>query len=277
VRRVFVRLAMCVLPAAWWAGPATAHEFWLEPSVFRAGAGDTVRAGVVVGTGFRGESVPWAAPRAIRFTLDGPRRVSLMPGPIGGETEWLRFALEDGGGALIAYESNAAHIEMSGEEFEAYLRTEGLEGPLEARRLAKNTGPARENYARCPKTWIAGTQPARALRAVGQTLEIVPLSDPVVAHPLRVRVIEHGHALAGALVRAWLQPLVAGGHQRSVAERDSVGPACAVRTGPDGVATLPLSGAGEWLLSCVQMRAARDSRVADWESIWASFTFSRAR
>ena len=51
-------LALAALPAP----PAHAHEFWLAPSTYHAAAGDTVRVTAYVGTGFRGELKPFAAP-----------------------------------------------------------------------------------------------------------------------------------------------------------------------------------------------------------------------
>ena len=257
------------------ARPSAAHEFWLFPSRYQAAAGDTVTLGVRVGTGFRGEAKPWAAPRALRFTLLGPRALDLRPATLNGDLQWARVVMPDDGGALIAYESNWADITVPPGEFDDYLKLEGLELPLEARRHAGDALPGRERYARCPKTWIAGTHPERASQRAGLSLEIVPLADPGRAGPLRVRVLDHGRPLAGARVRAWNQPLASAIAPREAAVRDSVGSAVTARTGADGIATLELASGGEWLLSCVHMMPSADRAEADWESLWASLTFAR--
>jgi uncharacterized GH25 family protein len=256
---------------------AHAHEFWLAPSRYQAGRGDTVAVAAYVGTGFRGERKPYATTRAVRFTLDGPRRLDLRPAAENGDLTFARFVAPDAGGAVIVYQSNFAEIELPAEEFDSYLALEGLEGPLAARRrLGPRAGPGRERYARCPKTWIAGSSPARVLRSLGLPLELVPLEDPGVASRLRVRVLYQGHPLAGALVRAWRQPLSGGpALSNDAAARDSVGPSAQVRSDAHGIATLTLERPGEWLLSTVHMVPSTDRASADWESLWASLTFAR--
>jgi Domain of unknown function (DUF4198) len=255
---------------------ADAHEFWLSPSRYEAAAGDTLSLAVLIGTGFRGEPRPWAGPRAIRFTLRSARVLDLRDAALNGDLEWARVALPDGGGALCAFESNWSTITLPAGEFDDYLALEGLTAPLAARRaLGAAAGPGRERYARCPKTWIGGTRPERATHVEGLPLEIVALEDPSTANSLRVRILDHGRPLAGALVRAWNRPLARGSAPLAPARRDSIGPLLAVRTGADGIATLDVSRPGEWLIACVHMVASEDRAEADWQSLWASYTFAK--
>ena len=155
---------------------ADAHEFWLAPSRYAAGAGDTVAFGVLVGTGFRGELKPWAAPRAVRFTMLAQRARDLRPVTLNGDVVWARVVMPDPGGALV---------------------------------------------------------------------------------------------------RGWTRPLTPAGYPVAAAARDSLGPALSTRTGADGVASLDLTRAGEWMLSCVHMVPSEDTKEADWQSLWASLTFAR--
>lgn len=279
--RSFIRrslpVAIALAAAGFAPARALAHEFWLSPSSYRGGRSDTVSFGALVGTGFRGEEKPWAAPRALRFTLHGPRVLDLRPVTMNGDVTWARVVLPDDGGALVAYASNWSDITLPAAEFDAYLALEGLDVPLASRRSqGALAGPGRERYARCPKTWIAGTIPERAQQIEGLDLEIVALADPAAPKPLPVRVLYHGRPLPGALVRAWNRPLARALVPIAAASRDSVARAFAVRTGPDGVATLDLKRAGEWMLSCVHMVPSEDRREADWQSLWASLSFARA-
>jgi uncharacterized GH25 family protein len=275
-RRVNWIAALTCAAACTVAGVARAHEFWLSPSRYEAAAGDTVALGVLVGTGFQGEEKPWAAPRAVRFTLRGERVLDLRGGAINGDLTWARVTMTDGGGALCAFQSNWADITLPASEFDEYLALEGLSGPLAARRaLGERAGPGRERYARCPKSWIEGSSADRATHVEDLPLEIVPLEDPSGARSLRVRVLDHGRPLAGALVRAWNRPLAHGSTPVTAAARDSLGPAAEVRTGADGTATLDVSHPGEWLLACVHMVASEDRAEADWQSLWASLTFAK--
>src|SRR5437867_2015055 len=88
------------------AGKASAHEFWLAPSTYRAAAGDTVAIAAFVGTGFRGERKPYATPRAVRFTLHGTKTLDLRAAALNGDLTFVSFITADDGGALVAYQSS---------------------------------------------------------------------------------------------------------------------------------------------------------------------------
>ena len=274
----FVRSAVIALALAGaLAAPAAAHEYWLEPSAYRAARNDTVSVYGWAGTGFRGERKPYPAPRTLRLTRTAAATVDLKPGATNGALTFARFVQPDDGGAIVAFHSDFTSIQLPAAEFDAYLRLEGLTGPLATRsRLGAAAGEGRERYGRCAKTWIAGADPKRATRAVGLPLEIVPLADPTLDQPLRVRVLYRGRPLRGALVRAWLQRSLGARYAPSnAATRDSVGPLCEARTNGAGVATLKRGGGGEWLVSTVHMVPSEDRAAADWQSLWASLTFVR--
>jgi len=261
-------------------GPASAHEFWLSPSHYRAAAGDKVSVSALVGTGFRGDPRPYATPRSVRFVVAAARTLDLTPAAVNGEIPWATFVMPDERGALVAYQSNFADIELPAAEFDAYLELEGLEAPRAARaKLGERAGPGRERYARCPKVWIAGRAPdaaaARALAPAGLPIEIVPLADPTTTSPLPVRLLWHGKPLAGALVRAWNTTLGEGWAPRAWSARDSVGPVAAARTDAHGEARLAIGRPGEWLIAAEHMEPCAERSEADWESWWASFTFAR--
>jgi len=271
IQGVALAAALC---AAGRPGVAGAHEFWLSPSSYRQTKGDTLEIAAFVGTGFRGERCPYAATRTRSFELLGAKRLDLASATVNGELVYARFIGADAGGSLAAYESGFTPLTLPAPDFDRYLALEGLALARAARaKLGAGAGEGRERYARCAKTWIAGTDRARALRAAGLTLEILPLSAPVEGAPLRVRVLFRKKPLAGALVRTWSAPLGHGFAPRSEAHRDSVGPVAEARSDPGGVATIPVSGAGEWLVGVVHMVPCREREVADWESYWASLTF----
>ena len=264
-------LRQIIPPLLWIALPVgvQAHEFWLEPSGYVAVANDTITVCAFVGTGFRGDLKPYSPVRVVRFELYAPEKRDLSTLAINGDLAMAHLCLRDDRGAVVAYQTNFAAIEMESEKFEAYLRDEGLDEARAERARRGATGPARELYARCCKTWIAGSDLARARAVLGLKHEIVPLGDPVHEARLRVRVLFDGKPRAGALVRAWHTS-----DMHHAADRDSVGPAGEARTGADGVATLDVNRPGEWLVSTVHMLPST-LRHADWESYWSSFTFAR--
>jgi hypothetical protein len=264
-------LAFALAPAA-----AAAHEFWLSPSAYGAVPGDTVSVRACVGTGFCGEIKAYAPARVLRFELRGARTVDLAPAGAGGETRWARFVAADAGGQVVAYESNAAFIELEAARFDAYLEEEGLDEVLAARRDGEGgRDPGRERYARCAKTWVAGDRPERVLQPAGLMLEIVPLEDPGPAEALRVRVLFRGAPLAGARVRGWNRPLARGAAPIDPEAADPMPPAVQTRTDADGVAVLDVRRPGEWLLNTVHMVPCSEPAAADWQSWWASFSFAK--
>ncbi len=270
---VRVVLVLATLSAA----PARAHEYWLAPSTYHATPGEKVQVTAYVGTGFRGELKPFAATRAIRFIARGATLQDLRKTSVNGDDVFGRWTATDDGGATIAYESNFVEIELAAPEFDRYLALEGLDAVLKERaKLGLAKEPGRERYARCPKAWIAGRDAKRATTPAGLTLELVPRADPSVAGPLDLDLLYRGKPLAGALVRAWSQPLAAAMRPTDGATRDSVGPLIEGRTDAAGHVRLVLPHGGEWLVSAVHMVPSRDPRSSDWESYWASITFARA-
>jgi hypothetical protein len=257
------------------ATSAAAHEYWLAPSTYRAVAGDTVRVGAWVGTGFAGEARPWTRARAARFVARGGWTSDLRSKGVEGDLEFGRMHLPDEGGFVFAYESNFAEIELPADEFDRYLEAEGLDEARAARAKSGGNLPGRERYARSAKTWIAGSDPNRVRGPFGHALELFPQTDPSRHGALRVAVLYRGAPVRGVLVRAWRQDLGTNAAPRDAAARDSVGPAAEARTNSDGVARLEIEGDGEWLLSAVHMIPCADRTVADWESRWASLTFAR--
>lgn len=276
-----VWLMPCLVGSALVVGPdfASAHEFWLAPSTYSAGPRDTLTLRAFVGSGFRGEEKPYATTRTVSLTMRGVHRVDLAPGVTNGDLRWAVLIPPDGGGQILAYQSNFTPIELRADRFDTYLATEGLDQPLAARRrIGSKAGPGRERYMRCAKTWVAGSDASRALRPQGMPLEIVPLANPDgPSSLLRVRVLYEGRPLKNALVRIWNRPLSRERMPFHAAARDSVAPAQEQRTDRDGTATLDVHRPGEWLVNVVHMVPSRARREADWQSLWASFTFARGR
>lgn len=256
-------------------GSARAHEYWLAPSTYAAGASDTVDVGALSGVKFVGERKTYAPARVVRFVARARREVDLVKAARPGDTTWVRFAPGDHGGAAFGYESNFAAITLDSAEFESYLVEEGLDEALVARRARGDKGPARERYRRSIKSWISGDDAKRATKILGLPCEIVPLSAPGTKPRLRVRVLYAGKPYAGAWLRAWRQPLGAGGRPTDPVRRDSVSVAWSGRTDARGEAEVPVVEAGEWLLATVHMTRSRDLEAAEWESTWASLTFAR--
>ncbi len=283
-RRPFaVALSLALLAAS--PARSKAHEHWFSPSDYVAARGRTVEVRARVGETLCGPARPYDARRTVRFALRAERTLDLAPLAANGDSVWARFAASDDAGALLAFESNFAGHVMEATKFDDYLASDGLDGPLAARRAARDTSAGRERYRRCTKLWLAASPAAsaadraaareRSTAPMGLPLELVPLDVPGARAQLDMRVIFHGRPLANALVQAWYAPFASGASPFACGEDRRGRAEQQVRTGADGVARIRCAAPGEWLVSAVHMVPSEARDAADWESTWASLGFGR--
>lgn len=156
-------------------------------------------------------------------------------------------------------------IDLSAEDFNDYLRHDGLPQVLAARE-AKGAldRPAVERYQKYAKALV--TRPgdgAALLEAVGHRLELVPATDPTklrAGDTLTLEVRFDGLPAPGLTAHAGFagQP---DGHHAQTHLSDAAG---RVR--------IPLSQAGSWYVRTIHMREIA-APPFEWESFWASITF----
>lgn len=254
---------------------AVAHEFWLAPPRYFVAAGQEVCLQTVVGEDFTGQRWAGKSSRVTRFVHAGPagtedltRRVTQA------DTLHAALLLAQPGTHVIALTTNAAYLEQTAEQFNTYLKEEGLDNVLVLRQQRNELSkPGREAYQRCAKTLmqagkVNSRDTARAYaRPVGLPLELVPEQNPYLLRPgavLTVRVLQDGQPVSGALVQVWQRPP----GQKTRASR--------LYSNLSGRILLRLSTPGSYLLSTVRMTAATDHARADWHSTWASLTFGAA-
>lgn len=245
------------LPLLLWVTPVVAHDFWIEPSTFRPAPGDAVAISLRVGERFRGNPVVRNNAFIERFVVRDAAGTRPVDGADGSDPAGA-IRVARGGAMVVTYRSVPRPVELDAETFEAYLREEGLEAVIEARRRrGESDRPGREIYSRCAKT-ILGDGDSSA--PAGLRLEIVPES-PLREAKVRFRVDYESKPLAGARVVAI--------HRE--------GPLLTVQgqSDHDGRVTLDLPRGGVWLVKTVHMIRAAKRSGADWESLWASLTFER--
>lgn len=245
------------------AVPASAHDFWVEPSTFHPEPGAKVALFLRSGENDVAEPVPRREARIDRFEVLGPGTKVPARGAEGRDPAG-EFVPPSAGGWLAVYRSRPQSITLEPAAFEAYLREEGLDHVI-AEREAKGHSrvDGREIYSRCAKALIrVGGDGSGFDRVVGLRLELVPEADPSALGPdrlLSVRLEFEGKPLPGALVLA---------RAKGAGDRPIRG-----RTDAAGRATLELPGPGPWLVTSVHMVPAPVSSHVDWESLWASLTF----
>ena len=145
---------------------AVAHDFWVEA----VAQGETTELHLCVGERLAGDERGLRADRALRadwVTRRGP--VDLRPAA--GE-ERLPATLPPGSGSgVFVYASAASAISLEASRFEPYLREEGLDFVLAARRLAGQSAfPGHERYSRAAKALVGPADPPLATAAAGLRL-----------------------------------------------------------------------------------------------------------
>lgn len=244
--------------------PAFAHDFWIEPSMFRPRAGETVKVTLRVGDHFIGETMPRNAQRIVRFVSVDSAGEKPIVGRDGAEPAGFARLATPGLG-ILAYRSNDAFVELEGPKFESYLAEKGLDAIIEKRKDAGETAAkTREAYSRCAKALlrVGDGSTGDADRPLGLTLEIVAETNPYAAKPgdeLAFRVLHDGKPLLNALVTATRK-----------ANADKMQSA---RSDESGRVRFRLNDPGVWLIATVHMSAAPSGVDAKWQSLWASETF----
>lgn len=244
--------------------PMSAHDLWIEPTTFSPEIGQVIGVKLRVGVDLVGEPLPRYTALIDQFvSVDAAGRQALAGRERGDPAGVLQARLP--GLGVIGYHSKPSRIELPAEQFDAYLRDEGLDDILALR----NGGDARfvgtrEQFFRCAKSLVLVGSPneAQSDRVLGFPLELVAERNPYVAgvsEDLAVRLTFEGRPLAGALVVA-------------IRRTDAI-ERLAVRSDSDGWVRLQLRGRGMWLIKAVHMVAAPADSDADWSSYWASLTF----
>lgn len=252
-----------------------AHEFWIEPSTYTPRVGERVDVALRVGEKFAGEPVRRKEARIERFValavdeVAGKLEETPISGAEGDDPAGSFLAARPGLNILI-FDSSPARIELEAEKFDAYLSEKGLEAVRRQRAERKaDPQPVREMYSRCAKSLIRASAGETDLpragrdRAVGMPLEIIALFDPYAepgAREGRFRILFDGKPLPDVRVTAQAQGSAAGVQSQ--------------RADRDGEVSFRLDRPGAWLVECTHMRSAPPSSNAEYESFWASLTFS---
>ena len=261
-----IRIATLALVAM--TATTSAHDFWIEPSSFAPRLDEAVRIQLRVGQHFAGEAVPRNSAAIEKFVAVGPSGEQPIFGRDGMDPAGL-LRLDAPGLWHIAYRSKAAPVNLPADQFEQYLREEGLEYIIDARAArGESRAPGRERFSRSVKALLRSGTSANATgfdRVLGLTLEFVLEADPMAAPGQRVpmRLLLEGRPLARALVI---------GYRKNAGATDGAVETMRARTDSEGCVTVKVEP-GQWLVKAVYMKGATAESGADWESVWSALTF----
>lgn len=252
------------------AGSASAHDFWLQPQSWQTAPGAPLPFIVEVGHGqFRQQ---WGADgghlRALGDLANGGA-VDIRPlFKPGGVVPHLTRTFRREGLHIISLVSTNAASDLPSIRFNDYIKAEGLTLAIDARiRNGTTNRNGREFYSRRAKALIQVGRPTRsddklATRALGLTLEIVPLRNPYslgADHVLPVQILYEGRPLPGALVK--LTNLEFDAKPLRVARSDAT-----------GKVSFEVPPVGSWLVNVIWTKPVAE-RDADFVTTFSSLTF----
>jgi len=161
-------------------------------------------------------------------------------------------------------------IQLAPAKFEEYLSHEGL-GRISAYRKQNGEAalPGREIYSKYVKSLlVAGAGDGSYSKPAGLTIEFVPLDDPSSAKPgttVRFQLLFRGKPAAGHEVE--LQWAAGSKVNRSIlGNTDTI-----------GIVKVPVKAGSFHKLHAIIMERREDRKAADWDSHWATLTFSAAK
>lgn len=254
------------------AGPASAHDFWLQAHPFVMPKPDRVLIAVLVGHGTARDRWGVDASHVVKFHTIGPdgdvdRKSVMALGSVGYDAI---LPLTRPGAYILAMETTQTASQLPFLRFNDYINYEGDTPVIEQRkRLDQEHADGREVYSRRAKTIIQvgkvdAASIARVTRPLGMTLEIVPEKHPQALgndHNLPLRVLFNGRPLAAALVK--LTNLDADAE-----------PVAKLRTGSDGRVTMHIPKPGKWQLNVIWSVPLHNDPRADFATTFSSLAFA---
>ena len=252
------------------AAAAAAHDLFVVTDQFVVPERATLTMRLLNGTFAQSENAVVRA-RVRDASIAGPRGrlpIDLSGWSDAGDTSAFQVQVGATGTYAIGVSTAPALIALTAEQFNEYLREDGVPDIL-AQRRARNEldKPARERYHKHVKAivQVGDSLSNHYARVFGYPAEVVPLDNPYALRAggtLRVRVRTNSQSLPNQLI-------VYGGRTSAGAP---IGPRT-VRSASDGTARIPIATSGAWYVKFIHM-VRLESDTVDYESRWASLTFT---
>lgn len=251
------------------AATVGAHDLFMRPDMFFVKPGANIAVTVFSGTFSQSENAI-ARDRLADLSLVTPSGREPIARSRWTEKEprsTLAVATGDAGTYLLGAALHPKLLALDGQAFNAYLKDEGLDHMLAARRAqGRLQEGSRERYSKFVKALVqVGDTPSGAAdTSLGYGAELIPLSNPYllkVGDTLSVRFLVDGTPVPG-------QVMFAGG--RTVTGRRIA--MTRLVADDTGTVVVKLSAAGAWYVKAVHMREVDDAE-ANYESRWSTLTW----
>jgi len=257
-----------VIPILLFVGIAliSAREFWLQPLKFVHKLGEKFVMSFKAGDNFIGE--PWdlqkyqieslvlqhvSGSSSVKDSIKEDRNNSLI------------LTLKQEGGYMLAMQTKSALNEWDAENFNSFLKENGLDEVLERRTKTNTlTSPAKEYYSGYAKLLVqVGEKKDDAHKKLNNfPVEIVPLENPYalkIGDPIHFKILFDGKPVFGVRVKVWNRF-----NNRTTIQN--------IYTEKNGTLETRVSSPGPWMVSVVRMMPSNQSG-ADWQSFRGSLVF----
>lgn len=250
------------------ASSLAAHDLFLTLNSYFLPANTAVRVPVLNGTFSKSESVV-ARDRVAGLTLvgsGGSTPLDTLALTARGDSSFISLRTGTEGTYVLGLSVKPRDVDYTGPQFNEYLKAEGYEDVLAERIRSGNLDPGKRRYATHVKAvFQVGATLSEAYSSIlGYPAEIVPVDNPAGLKrgaTLRLRCLVDGKP-AGDLV------VTAGGRRSGGAIISEI----RLITDPDGIARVPLSGAGRWYVKFAKLRPSTAEGL-NYESQRATLTF----
>ena len=257
------------------AGPAAAHEFWVDISPPKPDSGVALTANLRVGQNLSGSALPYVDTKIKTMAHVTPTSSHPIGAQLGDRPAITGVNLSEDGLHILSVETHPAYIVFETmPEFEEYLAYEGLShiATLHRKRGLAETYIA-EEYIRNARALVqmGAVDEDDIDRLTGMPFEIIVKGSPfaIDQDALTVRLEWQGAAAPALQITMF--------HVSS----DGSAPDDTIQirawTDQDGYAEFPLNGAGKYLLNAVRMEPVEGLGSVVWQSHWASLAFEIAQ
>jgi Domain of unknown function (DUF4198) len=259
--RIFVAALLLLITST-----VFAHDLFLVAHPFRMEKPGSIQMAMNLAEAFPGEEQPWRKTKTLRFWLVGPGESHELTAEEGKNPT---VNLSRKGTYMVAWNGSASYIEIPATEFNPYVESQGYRDVIAFRKhRGQENAPGKEKYTRFLKAIVqVGDQlTEQYAQTLDQQFEMVPLQNPYLLTPgstLSVRVLFNRTPIAGIRVMAT--------YDTYSKEHDVY--AHRAETDANGIAKLPISAKGVWMIRANHMLPLEEDPKADWQSFWANFTF----
>ncbi len=242
---------------------ANAHELWLKPAVHAVNHNELLMVSIQIGHRFEGETLARNTPMINRYELVAPDHDPVL---VTGAHMKKEGYLRPTHAGVIVYHTKHYRSNLSPEKFTSYLREEGKDEIVRMRaELDESDMDGREVYSRCAKSVImlkGGTNnPAEIDHDTGLPLEIM----------LEKLDSTDGKGTMHASIEFNDQPI---SNLRVVAvHRSNPDNPIVLETDESGMIQFACQP-GDWMITTLHIRRTESVEDAEWESFFASSTFT---